>query len=429
MKKTVTFTLLFSLLLTGCQALSQNPPQEKKDLADFLLDFENAYCTTKKIDFIFWQKYSAPKYQQEYIQPGGNDVPLMRWLGNDGLNYLNINNTQSEFDKITNSSFKSDFSESIRLENLGFEFLKKYLTTNSTLKSFEQFRDEAAPSLLGFRQTMPKIEPQFRDDYKNFIVKHPNLVAPENEGLLAIDNICTTLMPDLTRNELQGVPYDPDSQALTKIDLNLWQPPNTQESKKTAFIKVNQQKNYPRLSNNAININGTISDNCSSIEVNAVNVEAGVNDKYILNNYKKGDTTFKYGIREDWNNLGPGNNTYTFIAHCEDEQNVQDKLIITMPTLLPIFNNTNSYNADYQPSSNYYLPTSNVIETKIDGEFEGWEGETIFKMMDGSIWQQSSYAYNYHYAYMPDVLIYRKNGNYYMKVEDVEDTIQVTRLK
>ena len=73
--------------------------------------------------------------------------------------------------------------------------------------------------------------------------------------------------------------------------------------------------------------------------------------------------------------------------------------------------------------------TGQVIETKIDGEFEGWEGETIFKMMNGSIWQQSSYAYTYHYAYMPDVIIYRKGGSYYMKVEGVDDEIQVRQIR
>lgn len=73
--------------------------------------------------------------------------------------------------------------------------------------------------------------------------------------------------------------------------------------------------------------------------------------------------------------------------------------------------------------------TGDVIQTQIDGEFEGWEGETIFKMMKGTIWQQSSYDYTYHYAYMPDVLIYSKSGSYYMRVEGVNDEIMVRRIK
>lgn len=79
--------------------------------------------------------------------------------------------------------------------------------------------------------------------------------------------------------------------------------------------------------------------------------------------------------------------------------------------------------------SNNSSSSNSVIETQIDGEFEGWEGETIFKMMNGQIWQQSSYAYLYHYAYSPEVIIYKSSSGYVMKVDGVEETINVTKLK
>lgn len=68
---------------------------------------------------------------------------------------------------------------------------------------------------------------------------------------------------------------------------------------------------------------------------------------------------------------------------------------------------------------------TNVIETQINGEFKGWDGETIFKLQNGQIWQQSSYAYMYQYAYNPEVLIYEYRGSFIMKVEDAEETIEV----
>jgi len=70
-----------------------------------------------------------------------------------------------------------------------------------------------------------------------------------------------------------------------------------------------------------------------------------------------------------------------------------------------------------------------VIESKISGEFQGWDGETIFKLSNGQIWQQSSYSYTYHYAYRPTVMIYRSGSTFKMKVEDVDDVISVERLK
>jgi hypothetical protein len=69
-----------------------------------------------------------------------------------------------------------------------------------------------------------------------------------------------------------------------------------------------------------------------------------------------------------------------------------------------------------------------VVETQIDGTFEGWSGETIWKMTNGQIWQQARYAYRYHYAYRPRVLIYPTSGGWTMKVGDGE-TIEVRQLR
>jgi len=71
----------------------------------------------------------------------------------------------------------------------------------------------------------------------------------------------------------------------------------------------------------------------------------------------------------------------------------------------------------------------NAIESKIDGIFEGWDGDTIFQLINGQTWQQDSYDYMYHYAFMPDVLIYKDGIRYKMKVEGVDDVIYVKRLK
>ena len=75
------------------------------------------------------------------------------------------------------------------------------------------------------------------------------------------------------------------------------------------------------------------------------------------------------------------------------------------------------------------LRSPSVIETQIDGDFEGWEGETIVKLMDGHIWQQSEYYYEYHYAFMPKVLIFKTGDGYKMKVDGVEKPIGVKRLR
>lgn len=111
------------------------------------------------------------------------------------------------------------------------------------------------------------------------------------------------------------------------------------------------------------------------------------------------------------------------ISELEDEnEELEDKL-----SNVQHFDDNGTIGHGFTESGTNY--TGQVIETQIDGEFEGWEGETIFKMMNGTIWQQASYAYTYHYAYMPDVIIYRKGGAYYMKVENVDDEIQVRQIR
>lgn len=60
-----------------------------------------------------------------------------------------------------------------------------------------------------------------------------------------------------------------------------------------------------------------------------------------------------------------------------------------------------------------------VYEGQIDGDFNGWEGETVYKLMDGRIIQQSSYHYHYHYSYSPTVIICRSSRGLMIKVDGV----------
>lgn len=70
-----------------------------------------------------------------------------------------------------------------------------------------------------------------------------------------------------------------------------------------------------------------------------------------------------------------------------------------------------------------------AIESTISGEFNGWDGETIFKLDNGQIWEQSEYDYTYSYAYRPEVTIYQTSSGCRMKVEDEDETILVKRIK
>jgi len=79
------------------------------------------------------------------------------------------------------------------------------------------------------------------------------------------------------------------------------------------------------------------------------------------------------------------------------------------------------------PPSN--TPPNDVIESQIDGDFEGWEGETIVKLTNGQIWRQSEYHYNYHYAFRPNVTIFKTGSGYKMMVDGTDRAVGVTKLK
>lgn len=75
------------------------------------------------------------------------------------------------------------------------------------------------------------------------------------------------------------------------------------------------------------------------------------------------------------------------------------------------------------------LDTPNVVESRIDGDFSGWEGETVFRLTNGQVWQQVQFAYRYHYAFMPKVMIVRTDAGYRMTVDGVSGSILVKRLR
>jgi len=70
---------------------------------------------------------------------------------------------------------------------------------------------------------------------------------------------------------------------------------------------------------------------------------------------------------------------------------------------------------------------SGVIESKISGEFRGWDGDTTYELTNGQVWQQSHYKYTYKYSYRPAVLICNPGGGHIMQVAGT--TAKVRRIK
>lgn len=75
------------------------------------------------------------------------------------------------------------------------------------------------------------------------------------------------------------------------------------------------------------------------------------------------------------------------------------------------------------------FPRGGVLESRVDGEFEGWDGDTIVKLMDGSIWKQEDLTLDLHLAFSPRVTVFPRNGGFAMLVDGCGKAVRVSRLK
>ena len=70
-----------------------------------------------------------------------------------------------------------------------------------------------------------------------------------------------------------------------------------------------------------------------------------------------------------------------------------------------------------------------VIESNIQGSWNGWSGDTIVKLTNGQIWEQAGAALSLSLGLGNEVLIFEKNNTYHMQVEDEDEAVAVRRLK
>ena len=61
---------------------------------------------------------------------------------------------------------------------------------------------------------------------------------------------------------------------------------------------------------------------------------------------------------------------------------------------------------------------------QVDDDWEGWDGDTLVKLSDGSVWRQEEYHYEYAYASRPHVTL----AGDLMHVQGMSRAIRVRRL-
>jgi hypothetical protein len=69
------------------------------------------------------------------------------------------------------------------------------------------------------------------------------------------------------------------------------------------------------------------------------------------------------------------------------------------------------------------------IESHIESDFNGADGESVYELTNGQKWEQSRYMYHYHYAYRPKVRIAQEGSGFVMYVQGMSSGIPVRRIE
>ena len=67
-------------------------------------------------------------------------------------------------------------------------------------------------------------------------------------------------------------------------------------------------------------------------------------------------------------------------------------------------------------------------DSRIAGEFNGFNGDAVFELTNGSKWQQAKYKYKYKYKHRPKAKIWKDGSRYYIEVDCMREMIQVRRV-
>lgn len=64
------------------------------------------------------------------------------------------------------------------------------------------------------------------------------------------------------------------------------------------------------------------------------------------------------------------------------------------------------------------------MQSRVEGAWIGWRGNTIVRLANGTVWRQVQHYYRYQYKYRPRVIV----GGNQMHVEGMPKAIRVCRI-
>jgi hypothetical protein len=68
-----------------------------------------------------------------------------------------------------------------------------------------------------------------------------------------------------------------------------------------------------------------------------------------------------------------------------------------------------------------------ITNSCIDGEFQGWDGGSYFRLENGEVWKQTNHKYHYYYAFRPRARVLEDAGRFILEVEGMPESVEVNR--
>ncbi len=72
--------------------------------------------------------------------------------------------------------------------------------------------------------------------------------------------------------------------------------------------------------------------------------------------------------------------------------------------------------------------TASTSKLRVQGEFLGWNGQTIFRLSDGTTWQQAKHDVFFYRANDPEVILEQGAGKFFLSLPGTGKKVEVRQL-
>ena len=103
--------------------------------------------------------------------------------------------------------------------------------------------------------------------------------------------------------------------------------------------------------------------------------------------------------------------------------------VVICPNKNILIINDKELDIEYLSSGSVVNGNASVVKSYIDGEWGGWQGDTIVKLMNGQIWEQFGLHLSLSLGLGNEVHVYQEYGTWYMQVEGEDEAVAVIRIK